>query len=263
VPQRICLSATKAKYGLIRPLFGPILLILGLVAPIASPAQTIAVRLERVTLLTSNLDRAMRSFLARGFRFESSDFAPYGPVRVRFSSGATLELESGDPKDSSDWKTRALAAYGNHVAGVAFAIDDLPRVARRLDSIGIPHGPVTPHGFGLAGIAPLDLVFVPRDAHGIQSATGKNGYRRVSWLLLTASDSSQALLRRVFDALGLRKLHEGCCDYWLTGPVDARTAIRFEIPVDERSSTSAAPEKSFKPEGEWLSIEDGGIVYGY
>jgi hypothetical protein len=252
VPQRICLSATKAKYGLLRPLFGPILLFLGLVAPIASPAQTNAVRLERVTLLTSNLDSAMRSFLAHGFRFEPSKFAPYGPVRILLSSGVTLELESSDPKDLSDWKTRARAAYGNHVAGIAFAVDDLPGVARRLDSMRIPHGPVTPHGFGLAGIAPLDVVFVPRNMSVATGAIGKNGYRRVSWLLLTASDSSQALLRRVFDALGLRKLHEGCCDYWLTGPVDARTAIRFELP-------SAA----FRPEGEWLSIEDGGIVYGY
>lgn len=261
VPKRICLPATKAKFRLIWPLCVQISLILGLVTPIVSTAQTNSVRLARVTYLTTNLDSAMRSFLAHGFKFEHSEFAAYGPVAVRLPCGNSIELESSDgswaiPRDTSAWKTRALAAYGNHVAGVAFAVEDIPLLGRHLDSLGIPHGLVAPSGFGMIGTAPLDFVFVPREARTPTSEAGQNGYRRISWLVLTASDSSQALLRRVFDALNLRKLHEGCCDYWLVGPVDARTAIRFEIP-------SATPEKSFKPEGQWLSIEDGGIIFGY
>ncbi|MDP4288938.1 MAG: hypothetical protein Q8922_13500 [Bacteroidota bacterium] len=243
-----------------------------LVTPGRLQAQTSSIRLERITYLTANLDSTMRSFLLQGFSFGPEEFAPYGPVTIRLPSGESIDFVSSSKLDTSDWKARALAAYGDHVAGVSFAVDDVSNVLARFDSLAIPHGPLTSSGFGLRGIAPLDMVFVPRDGAGESrrapiTPTGapaeSNSYRRISWLLLTASDSSQALLRRVFDALGLRKQHEGCCDYWLIGPVDARTAVRFEIPLDDRFSTPSTRERSFVPEGEWLSIEDGGIVYGY
>jgi hypothetical protein len=70
------------------------------------------------------------------------------------------------------------------------------------------------------------------------------------WLLLTVSDSTESLLRQTFADLKIPRAHEGCCDYWLIGPADHRTALRFEL-----------PSTTFRGSGNWLSIEEGGVVF--
>ena len=169
------------------------------------------------------------------------------------------------PADTNDWRRQATRAYGTHITGVVIAVPSVDSLALRLDTAGVQHGPLADiilerkngRSFGLVGPQPLGISFVEfgkaRPAP-VDDTTRmpRNRLRRISWLLVTASPREEANLRKVFAALGLRQLHEGCCDYWLLGPPENRTAIRFELPTT-----------TFRGGGDWLSIESGGVVYAY
>jgi hypothetical protein len=137
-------------------------------------------------------------------------------------------------------------------------VDDLQAVLHALDSMKIEHTAPVANTFSLLGTAPLEITFVA--THNPAYSQPENRYSRISWIVLTANDSTQRLMRRVFAALRLKQFHEGCCDYWTLGPVDSRTAIRFELPP---GSSWASPPPKVHPEPWWLSIEEGGVVYAY
>jgi hypothetical protein len=236
--------------------------IIGLLIPLQAHSQSNPVTLERVVYLTGNLDSLTRSYIDGGFAIERSEFEPFGTVRnvIRLPSGQTVELQSMSSMDTDDWRRNAITWYGTHVGGVVFGVYNAARLLLKFDSLGIPHGPlITSHygeklAFGLKGPEPLDVSFISDDSVMPQhtEAIPPNRFRRISWLLLTASPDEEHLLRSVFDALDLRKLHEGCCDYWLLGSPEYPVAIRFEL-----------PSTTFAGKGNWLSIENGGVIYAY
>ena len=238
----------------------------GLLMTIPSQArsQSNLVALERIVYLTGNLDSLTWSYIDNGFAVQRGEFEPFGTMHnlVRLPSGQTVELQSTASEDTNDWRRKAVAWYGTHVDGIVFRVPDAARLFLKFDSLGIPHGPLLPSyhgeklsvGFGLQGPEPLDVSFISYDSAVPQHTVNMppNRFRRISWLLLTASPDEERLLRSVFGALGLRKLHEGCCDYWLLGPPEYPLAIRFEL-----------PSTTFACEGHWLSIENGGVIYAY
>jgi len=226
--------------------------------------------------LTGNLDSLLHSFAEQGFEIaggplngtrESGTYTPLAhdwsaPLpqvnKVLLPSGQRVEFQSPPTNDTSDWRWRAVAAFGTRVAGIILRVRDIPGLARAFDSLNIPHGPVERSASGLSlgllGPEPLDVAFVSGDSAPQLHVSNipPNRFTRISWLLLTASEKSEVTLRLVFTVLGLTKSHEGCCDYWMLGPPENRVGIRFELPTT-----------TFTGLGEWLSIEPGGIVFAY
>jgi hypothetical protein len=228
--------------------------------------------------LTPNLDSLTRAFVRRGFSVARGEFDPLGVSRnyVNLPSGQTIALETTYSWDTSDWRVRAIRDYGTHVSGLIFRTDSLEglRAAISVDatpieqfSIYSPPGDTSPRdGFALAGPQPLDVVVL--SSHEVKDSLidikdsildvkdslgdsqPPNGLRRVMWLLLTVSDTTESQLRQFFDDLGVHRSHAGCCDYWILGPLELPVAIRFEL-----------PSTTFRGQGEWLSIEDGGVVF--
>src|SRR5207245_2220804 len=102
--------------------------------------------------------------------------------------------------------------------------------------------------FALDSCASLDVVFYSKDSSKQDTAftNHPNHVIRFDWLLLSASPDIEVWLRKIFDISGSLKLHEGCCDFWRTGPPDDFCFFRFEI----------SPLKA-KGKNNWLSIEPG------
>ena len=221
-------------------------------------AQTPQIRLNRITYLTANLDSSIRAFLRDGFIFSHTEYHPYGPFLITLPAGHEIALIGSDTSDTTKQQAREIKQFGNHIAKVEFEVDSLEIVTRAFDSMKIEYMTIDTHKLLLCGFSPLEISFSDsRDTTHPQLA---NRYSRISWLVLTVNDSTEAIMRRMFAALRLRKYHEGCCDYWTLGPVDARTAIRFELPP---GSPWASPPPKPHPEPGWLSIEEGGVVYAY
>ena len=223
-----------------------------------SNAQTPQIRLKKITYLTSNLDSSIRAFLRDGFAFSLGEYHPFGPFQVTLPSGHEIALIGSDTTDTTKPQTRLLRQFGNHVCMVEFEVDSIEALARAFDSASIAHSPLASNAFTLSGFAPLEISFT--EVSDTTYPQMWNRYTRISWLVLTANDSSERIMRNVFSTLQLRQFHEGCCDYWTLGPVDARTAIRFELPP---GSSWASPPPKPHPEQGWLSIDEGGVVYAY
>lgn len=225
----------------------------------AANAQSPQMRLRRITYVMSNLDSTLKAFLGSGFVFDRTEYHSYGPFEITLPAGHTVAIIGSDTTDTTNPRSRALRQFGGHIASVEFEVEQLEDIARMLDSFNVEHGALGSNKFSIVGTAPLEISFAAasnEEAH----VQGGNRYSRISWLVFTANDSTQAMMRKVFAALGLRQSHEGCCDYWLVGPVESRTAIRFELPP---GSTWASPPPKPHPEPGWLSIEEGGVVYAY
>jgi hypothetical protein len=223
-----------------------------------SKAQTPQIRLKKITYLTANLDSSIRAFLRDGFIFDHTEYHPFGPFQVTLPATHQIWLVGSDTTDTTKWQTHALRQFHNHIANAEFEVDSLDVLLRKFDSLQIAHSSVMGGKFSLANLSPLEISFT--NANDTTHPQFGNRYSRISWLVLTANDSTEAIMRRVFAALGLRQFHEGCCDYWTLGQVDSRTAIRFELPP---GSTWASPPPKPHPEPGWLSIEEGGVVYAY
>jgi len=221
-------------------------------------AQTPQIRLKKITYLTANVDSSIRAFLKNGFIFSRTEYHPFGPFEITLPAGHSVALIGSDTTDTTKALRRKLREFGSHISSVEFEAGNLQAIASAFDSMKIEHSSIVENKFSLTGTAPLEISFV--ETHDTAHPRLDNRYSRISWLVLTANDSTQATMRRVFAALGLRKYHEGCCDYWTLGPVDSRTAIRFELPP---GSTWASPPPKPHPEPWWLSIEEGGVVYAY
>jgi hypothetical protein len=258
VPPFLCHLETFRKNCRIFSYFAAFILFLALRLPDAE-AQSHSLRLSKISYLTANLDSTLKAFLGSGFVFGRTEYHPFGPFVVMLPAGHQIELSGSDITDSTKAATRTLAKFGNHLARVELEARDIQSIAHTLDSAGIPHNAISANAFSLAGTSPLEISFC-EPASKTVAAQMENRYSRISWLVLTASDSAQVMMRKVFGALGLKQFHEGCCDYWLVGPVESRTAIRFELPA---GSKWASPPPKQHPEPDWLSIEEGGVVYAY
>jgi len=229
-------------------------------------AQTNSVIFDRLLYLTPNLDSLARAEAKLGFRVIPPS-PTEGHSQLVLPSGQNVTLQAPE----LDWQKSATRAYGTHVAGLVLRVPNALQLYLMLDSLNIPHGNLDEvrtdtsgqFSFGIDHLEPLDLTFVssnPEQAPpAIDTTLPPNRFRRISWLVLTASPKTETLLRRVFDALQLTMQHEGCCDYWLIGPPDNRTAVRFEVP---KGWPRPEPNQPIY-EGWWLSIEDGGVIYAY
>jgi hypothetical protein len=221
-------------------------------------AQTPEIRLKKITYLTPNLDSSLKAFLNGGFIFDHTEYHPFGPFQITLPTGHQIALMGADTTNTTKQQSQALRQFGRHICSVEFAVSDLESVARVLDSIGVAHSAIDFGRLSIVGFSPLAISFI-RDTEDLHPQI-QNRYSRISWLVLTANDSTERTMINVFAALKLRKLHEGCCDYWLVGPIEGRTAIRFELPP---GSSWASPPPKAHPEPGWLSIEEGGVVYAY
>lgn len=214
-----------------------------------------AIELDRLIYLTGNLDSLSRSFQSKGFVLERGRFNALGVSEnfVRLPYGQTIVLQTTNSTDTSDWRVKAIRDYGTHIAGLYFRTRILESVFAAIHSaktefIDSDSGR---RSFALQHPAPLDVVCTDSpDTLSESHVMHPNGLRRIMWLLLTVSDSTETLLRQTFNDLGIERAHEGCCDYWLLGPPEQRTTLRFEL-----------PSTTFRGTGNWLSIEDGGVVF--
>ena len=85
--------------------------------------------------------------------------------------------------------------------------------------------------FALDSIAPLDVVFFLKDSSNQDTSFSHhyNHVLRFDWILLSPSPEIENKLRKIFGIISTLKLHEGCCDFWRTGPADDFCFFRFEI----------------------------------
>jgi hypothetical protein len=248
--------------------FGAILSILLL--PIAAIGQTNAITFERLVYLTPSRDSFYHSPYASTFRVTETD-PENGDANMVLPSGQIITLR--EPQ-GIEWRAGAAAAYGTHIAGIVFRVPSVLQLGLTFDSLHIPHGDFTPSriensvqlSFGIDSLEPLDISFISSDSVMpsrtlplTDSIVQLGHYNRITWLVLTAGPNSEALLRRVFSALDLRQLHEGCCDYWLIGPPENRIAVRFAVPEGWPHPIPNQPTY----EGNWLSIEEGGVIFAY
>jgi hypothetical protein len=244
--------------------FGTVLSVL--LFPSFLAAQINSVTFDRLLYLTPNLDSLVRTDTKLGFRVVPPS-PTEGRAQIILPSGQNVTLLAPE----LDWQKLATKAYGTHAAGLVLRVPNALQLYLHLDSLSIPHGNLDEvrtdtsgqFSFGIDHIEPLDLTFVSSNPEPTPPTTDTtlppNRFRRISWLVLTASAKTETLLRRVFDALELTMKHEGCCDYWLVGPPDNRIAIRFEVP---EGWPRPIPNQTTY-EGWWLSIEDGDVIYAY
>ena len=185
------------------------------------------------------------------------------------ADGTYFELQSTNTTDTDDWRFQALSRYGDHVAALAFQVGNLDSLRTALEKRNVSTGPAltgalnegairqtdtTAHywrAFGSETKGPLDVVFLDSSTRGEPDPIAE-GPSRIDWLLLSTSPREEIEMRNILAAIGLTRLHEGCCDYWLAGPPDARIKLRFD----------PAPPRSVGTEG-WLSIEPTGVIYSY
>jgi hypothetical protein len=227
------------------------------------------IRLFRITYLTANLDSLTRSFIKKGFRIQPGKREPGGVFNnfIFLSDGAEIILETTFSKDTNDWRLIALKNYGNHISGITFEVDQVKLLYEQLQLRSIPlstfdtimfngiHGTYNTIFFALDSCLPLDVTFIGKDSASRQTdsvAIHPNHVFRIDWLLLSANSNIESRLRKLFEAIGALKMHEGCCDFWRAGPADDFCFFRF-APV---------PPKRIK-EMQWLSIEPDGIYFAY
>ena len=232
------------------------------------------IRLTRITYLTSNLDSLTRSFLKKGYHIKTGKREPGGIFNnsIILQDGSEIILETTSSRDSNDWRLQALKKYGNHIAGIAFEVDQIDSLYHSMKFHNISLGDrdtirqyridgtyYSTLGFALDSCAPLDVVFFSRDTNSIQHspefdslAHHPNHVFRFDWVLLSASPSGESRLRILFEIINAWKQHEGCCDFWRVGPSNDFCFFRFDPP----------PPKA-KGKADWLSIEPDGIYFAY
>jgi hypothetical protein len=248
-----------------KPFFIVILLFFNNLLELKSFGQTIAqseIRIARLTFLTNNLDSLSRSFIKKGFRLEPGLREPAGVFNnsITLSDGSEMILETTYSQDTDDWRLQDLRKFGNHVAGIAFEVQNMDSLyaGLRNDSLlvtsimekdGLKY-------FALDSCAPLDVVFLAKSnlsSYKTDSLTNHpNGVFRFDWILLSAATPIEKRLRSLFEKINAWKLHQGCSDYWRIGPPSDFCFFRFE------QLPPKAGEKN-----DWLSIEPANIFFAY
>lgn len=244
-----------------------------------SKAQT--VDFDHLTYLSGNLDSLVRVYLQLGFTVTPYENVPRDVVafRIWLPDSTFLQLEGTASTDTSDWRVKAIHTFNTHISDIGFRVTNLKDWKAQLDSSIVGStGPVieTKEGasFGLRlDVVPSELTLTQYKPEYWQRmmATWQtkqharigdsvielppyhhtNRSYRVHWLLLTAALPVQkTALRRVFEVFRWRKLNDGFYDYWLSGSLDHRQCLRFEI-----------PDENVQPNQ--LSIEEDGVLFAY
>jgi len=246
------------------------------IAIISTPSLSFSqnVEFDHITYLTGNLDSLVRSFLQQGFTVTPStnlanDVEAY---RIWLPDTTYVELQSTNARDSSDWRVSAIKAYGTHISSLALRTDHLDSIYALFDtsSVGKIYQWTNGRGFGFRSPGPMELTILQRNSAYLAKISNlwkrvettvmkdsiihslpyhhPNGAYKIHWLLLTASPNQEQFLRGIYEKLGFPRRNETYWDYWLIGPADHRQVTRFEIFPDTLT-------------GEWLSIENGGVIY--
>jgi hypothetical protein len=222
--------------------------------------------------LTSNLDSLTRSFIKKGYKIKTGKREP-GSIfsnTIALQDGSEMILETTMSSDSKDWRLQALKKFGNHIAGIAFEVDEIDSLFHLMKRSNISVSDTltirkyrTDGTYNLAKVfaldscAPLDVVFISKDTlHSTEFdslAHHPNHVFRFDWVLLSASSLVEARMRKVFEIIGGPKLHEGCCDFWRVGPSNDFCFFRFE----------QQPVKKARGKNNWLSIEPDAIYFAY
>jgi hypothetical protein len=229
------------------------------------------IRFARITYLTSNLDSLTRSFLKKGYRIKTGKREPGGIFNnaITLPDGSEIILETTSSRDSNDWRLQALKKYRNHIAGIAFEVDEIDSLYHlmKIHNISISEITTMPRfrtdgtyysdrAFALDSCAPLDVVFFSKDSSHLSStefdslAHHPNHVFRFDWVLLSASPAIEAKVRTIFEMINAWKQHEGCCDFWRVGPSNDFCFFRFDPPPP-------------KAKADWLSVEADGIYFAY
>jgi hypothetical protein len=236
-----------------------------------SKSGTNAIRLDHLVYLTHNLDSLTKQMQSAGLRIQAGKRSRRGVETnlALLADGTYFELQSTNATDTDDWRFQALARYGDHVTALVFQVGNLDSLRTALEQRNVSTGAALTgemtgdserhtglpahywRAFGPETKGPLDIVFLDSSTRLEPDQTAE-GPSRINWLLLSTSPREEIEMRNILAAIGLTRLHEGCCDYWLAGPPDARIQLRFD----------PAPPKSIGTEG-WLSIEPTGIIYSY
>ncbi|MEP7234252.1 MAG: hypothetical protein ABI778_03045 [Ignavibacteriota bacterium] len=224
------------------------------------------IRLVGITWLSSNIDSLTRSFTKKGYTISPGRREPGGDFSniIGISDGSEIMLRSTMSRDSEDWEVMALKRFGNHIAGIVFEVDSLDVFHNSLvtGNIAVTAETSSPDGvrsFALDSCSPLDVVFMQKDSAASSLAAipdsmriHRNHVYRFDWVLLSAAEKIELQLRKIFEIIGARKLHQGCCDYWRIGPSDDFCFFRFEPPSKKAAGIS-----------NWLSIEPENIYFAY
>ncbi len=228
------------------------------------------IEFDHITYLTDKFDSLIASYSKAGYKITAGERSTFGLQSdfIWFEDGSYLEFQTTNTDDSTDWRFRAIRTFGTHVSSLGLRVVHLDSVLRELGDHSIDVGTnfvarlncpdlgrqVSIKGCALKGPAPLDVVFIEseRVQPPKEATSHANSVFRVDWLLLTASPDEEALLRQTFDALKIRKRHEGCCDYWMVGPSTKRIGIRFQLHQD-----------TYVPLDNWLEIDNGAVIMAY
>jgi len=230
-----------------------------------SPA---GIRPIRLTYLTGNLDSETRSFVKKGFRIKEGKREPGGVFSniILLQDGSQIILETTISSDLNNWRFQALKKYKNSISGIVFEVESIDSLYNMMKRNNIPLQLLATSGksnksyrFALDSCAPLDVVFLSKDTsihvHSPEFDSlshHRNNVSRFDWMLLSVSPEIESWLRRFFEIIGARKMHEGCCDFWRVGPPDDFCFFRFD----------PMPPKA-KGKKDWLSIEPDGVYFAY
>jgi hypothetical protein len=237
-----------------------ITILLSIVPPVIF-SQTLQITPKKLILVTSNFDSLVRSYVKKGFNVIPGERQAVGIFTdtIALQDGFSLILSSAPP-DTSSWQRQILAIYGNSIASLIFETDHPDSVYKRFKTEGIPLIPLEYSSdsavlsFALDSCKPIDIIFQRTHSAGYDSSitTHQNHVYRLDWVLLSAGNRMEQIFRKIFDATGALFFHQGCCDYWRTGPADDFTFFRFEPPL---------PKANNDPY--WLSIEADNFYFAY
>lgn len=219
---------------------------------LAQSIGTNSIALDHLVLETTRIDSVARAFVLNGFDVRFDVLHSLNPVDTVVLNHLTrIEIRHHTAFDPNDSQFSQLSSYYSAVVFRTPYTSALRSIlildSDRLGPTFYPSDDTNHSAFGIAGGGPLDLIFMDGDlsVHD-PDMIDRN---RIDWLILTAGVQTKRRLSETFDAIGLTKKHEGCCDYWMIGPAPERMKIRFDADANP-------------PDPEWLSIEALGVIYG-
>ncbi len=224
-------------------------------------SQTLQITPKKLVLVSSNFDSLLRSYAKKGYTLIPGERDPIGIFTdtIVLQDGFSIILSSV-PSDTTSWQKQIITTYGSCLAGLVFETDDPDSLFNQLKTAVIPLVPLTYssdsliESFAVDSCYPLDIVFEKRRATQYDSATmtHRNHIYRLDWILLSAGERMQQVFRKIFDITGSLFFHQGCCDYWRTGPGNDFTFFRFEPLLPKANSDLY-----------WLSIETDNFYFAY
>lgn len=207
-------------------------------------------------MVTDDQDSLVRAFTRQGFTVQPLERNPVYLFRdhIVLPNKTSVILES--PRIHRDWRDEALLTLGRpFVSALRFYAENPDSLRRAIEASGIGVvllDSMSPSlGFSIDSTAPLVLTFAS-DTLSVMAPEHPRGYYRIDWIILGVSQDTEERLRRLFDAIGMRKSHRGCCDFWRAGSPQDFTFLRFET-----------PQPPWRGEPQWLSIGKNALYFAY